>query len=110
MRIKVITEIAPTLSSRDSIDIVRKLINTVPEKTVIMDFTGVTFVSRSAAHELIALQKKYSTPWQFWKQRRISFDNLSADVRIMFNIAHQRHNRSRTSIDIPSVDLKEFNR
>ncbi|MDO8571108.1 MAG: STAS domain-containing protein [bacterium] len=54
--IRLINVIAPMIGSRDVVFSLRELITKARSQAVILDFSGVEFVSRSAAHEFLVLK------------------------------------------------------
>lgn len=100
--------IAPILSSRDVFDILDRAVLDSAEKEVVFDFVNVRFVSRSAAHELLKLQKKYK---KLFSRKRIKLVNIPRDVQIMFDIVErqQRSTRPRKTA-IQNIDFKELSR
>ena len=72
--------LAPILSSRDIVDILEKIIKKTNTKSVDLDFSGVKFISRSAAHALLLMKERLQA------KRDISFINTNKDVTNMLRI------------------------
>lgn len=73
--------LAPTISSRDVINILEKAIKKIDNNSsVILDFSDVKFISRSAAHALLLMREKLQP------RRDISFANTNEDVSNMLRI------------------------
>ncbi|MEK7518553.1 MAG: STAS domain-containing protein [Patescibacteria group bacterium] len=104
--IDVAQTIAPSLTSRDVSDILERRIRELRVREVTLDLRSVRFVSRSAAHELLKLQKSHTS---FWRRSRLTLTNVSPDVRAMFDIvARQRKTARPIPAKITSVKFKEF--
>jgi anti-anti-sigma regulatory factor len=105
-KIELKSAIAPTLSSRDIVDVVEKLVDQNDQRRVVIDFSGVTFVSRSAADELLKLQDKYNT---FLNRNKLTFENVPSDVeQILTLVEKQQRSTKRPFRQLESVDIKEF--
>ncbi len=72
--------LAKIISSRDIIEILEEKIKKVDTKSVILDFTNVKFISRSAAHSLLLLKDKLKN------NKDVSFANAEKDVSEMLRI------------------------
>ena len=59
--IKIKDTIASTINSRDIVAKISKIIKKVPAKTIVLDFSNVDFVSRSATHELLKLKNQFNS-------------------------------------------------
>ncbi len=59
-RVNVAELIARVISSRDVTSILRSAISQTKTLSVTLDFTGVDFISRSAAHAIVGLKEELS--------------------------------------------------
>lgn len=57
MSLNVAEHIAPVIGSRDVLNVLREKIEKAETQPVVLDFTDVEFISRSAAHALLKLQE-----------------------------------------------------
>ena len=73
------------LSSRDLVRDYQKKITSIEDNTVILDFSDVEFISRSAAHEFLKLKEEYKIK----DNKYLTFKNTSEDVSKMFEIVAQ---------------------
>lgn len=77
-KIKLIEIIgANTISSRDVVKSFLPIIKKYPKNSIVLDFSNIDFISRSAAHELIKLKTKYFN---------VTFSNLADEVSEMLRI------------------------
>lgn len=105
-KIELKSAIAPTLSSRDIVDVVEKLVDQNDQRRVVIDFSGVTFVSRSAADELLKLRDRYT---RFLSRKKLAFENVPADVaQILTLVKKQQSSTKRPVRHLESVDIQEF--
>ena len=74
--------IAPVIHSRDAIELVREAIQKTDAKSVVLDFSKVDFISRSAAHELLVLKENLKQT----KHIDITFANTNKDINEMLRI------------------------
>ncbi len=72
--------LASIISSRDVINILEKNIKKTNANLVILDFSNVKFISRSAAHALLLMREKLQP------RKDISFVNTNEDVSNMLRI------------------------
>ncbi len=72
--------LASIISSRDVIDLLEKTIKKFNTDSVILDFSNVKFVSRSAAHALLLMRERLQL------KRDITFVNANEDVANMLRI------------------------
>lgn len=79
--IEIARVLAPVVSSRDVVDLLKIQILESETRAVILDFKNVEFVSRSAAHELLVIKE---TAHQ--KNIEVSFENANKDVSEMLRI------------------------
>ena len=78
LTIDVANRIAPTLGSRDVVDIFRSWVAKSKANAIDIDFSGVDFISRSAAHELLIIKDELEK-----KNRKVEFINANQDVFAM---------------------------
>ena len=106
--IDVAQTISPSLTSRDVSVILERRIRELRARDITLDLKSVRFVSRSAAHELLKLQKSCTS---FWRRSRLTFVNVAPDVDAMFAIVARQQTVARpTPTKIASVEFKEFNK
>jgi hypothetical protein len=86
-KIRIGEVIAPKLGFRDSAVDFFKEIESISADEIEIDFTGVTFISRSFAHEYI-MQKKRSN-------KEIKEINMSESIEKMFKIVLNSKNRNK---------------
>lgn len=104
--IDVAQTIAPSLTSRDVSDILERRIRELRAREITLDLKSVRFVSRSAAHELLKLQKFHTS---FWRRSRLTFANVTPDVDAMFAIVARQQVLARpTPTRITTVKFEEF--
>ena len=80
-KIRMIQALASIISSRDVIDLLKSQILKSDIKSVVLDFTDVQFISRSAAHELLLVKEELRH-----KNKELSFENTNQDVTEMLRI------------------------
>ena len=73
------------LTSRDLIRDYQKEINAIKNDTVILDFSAVEFISRSATHEFLKLKEEYKIK----NNKYLIFKKTSEDISKMFEIVAQ---------------------
>lgn len=106
--IDVAQSIASSLTSRDVSDILERRIRERRERNITLDLRSVRFVSRSAAHALLKLQKSHTS---FWRRSRVTFANITPDVEAMFDIVARQQTMVRpTPTKITTVKFKEFSK
>lgn len=76
--------LAPIVSSRDLIDIVRKEIMKNIDARIQLDFKDVNFISRSAAHEMLVMKEDLAR--KTLRKKEISFVNTNPTVKEMFRV------------------------
>ncbi|MBU2542604.1 DUF4325 domain-containing protein [Patescibacteria group bacterium] len=81
--INVADELAKSISSRDSLVVLVRIIKSIRNKVVNLDFSKVEFISRSTAHELLKIQNDFNN--KFFN-KRINFVNTNKDVSEMLRI------------------------
>ena len=81
--IHIASSVAPIVSSRDIVANLEENIANLQTDKVILDFTKVKFISRSAAHQLLSLKEKtqHTRP-----KKELVFENTNDDVKEMFRI------------------------
>lgn len=72
--------LAVIISSRDVAEILGVEIKKADTKSVVLDFTNIKFISRSAAHSLLLLKDKLKN------NKDVSFANAEKDVSEMLRI------------------------
>jgi anti-anti-sigma regulatory factor len=72
--------LASIISSRDTIDILEKIIKKVDNKSIDLDFSNVKFVSRSAAYALLSMREKLQV------KKDIYFINTNKNVANMLRV------------------------
>jgi len=92
--------LAPIISSRDIASILEDKIKTTDTESVLLDFTNIKFISRSAAHSLLLLKAKLES--KISNRKEISFTNADNDVAEMFRVVAA--NRA-----LPKKEKPEFN-
>jgi anti-anti-sigma regulatory factor len=75
---------ATIISSRNIAKALEETIKKTNTELVILDFSDVKFVSRSAAHSLLVLKERLWS--RVSNKKRISFMNTSNDITEMFRI------------------------
>lgn len=73
--------IAPLVSSRDTLSILRQEVEKTATEAVDFDFQNVEFISRSAAHEFLLLKEELHQ-----KNIQINFIHTNSDVTEMLRI------------------------
>ena len=84
MTIDLASHLAPIISSRDLVADLRKPIFRSSAKCVDLDFQGVVFISRSAAHELLLLKDRFDRA--ICRRKAISFINANNEVAGMLRV------------------------
>ena len=90
---------APMLSSRDSIVVIRKAVNETDAESVELDFADVEFISRSAAHELLVMKEDFLRENI---KKEVSFENTNQSVTEMLRIVAA--NRARPKTEEPTFN------
>lgn len=80
--IDIAETIAPIISSRDIISILKNDIAKMRTEKIDLDFSKVDFVSRSASHELLSLKEELKR--KTFKSKEVNFVNANDDVKKMF--------------------------
>lgn len=74
--------VAPTVSSREAVRDLKKVITKKKSKNIDLDFRDVEFVSRSAAHEFLMLKETLSR--KLLSQKVVTFVRANQEVKDMF--------------------------
>lgn len=98
--IKLNKLLAPIISSRDVVDVLEDIIKKTDNKLVILDFSNVKFISRSAAHALLLLKEKFEN--KVSSKKELSFVNADNNIAEMLRIVAA--NRA-----FPKIKKPEFN-
>ena len=85
-RIYVNRLLAEIINSRDVMDVLEDAIKKTNTELVVLDFTNVKFISRSAAHALLLLKEKFECKSS--NRKIISFENAVYDVSEMLRIVN----------------------
>lgn len=94
------------LSSRDVISIIKQRIQETTDRRVVLDFSNISFISRSAAHELLQLKDQHN---KFWNFKKVSYQNISPEVNQMFAIVEkQKNSKRKLNTEIPEVNFEEL--
>lgn len=101
--ILIAQRIAKIVSSRDLVRNLEKEISKKQHNLVELDFTDVEFISRSAAHELLALQEKMRT--RRFKKKEVRFINTNEDVKNMLRIVAA--NKAMPETTKPLIQLEK---
>ncbi len=107
--ISVVQTIAPIVSSRDLVRNLEPEISKVKHDAVDLDFTDVEFISRSAAHELIALQEKMRT--KRFKKKEVRFINANDEVKKMLRIVAANialPEAPRPKVQLEKIDIQSL--
>ena len=88
---------ATKISSRDIVDLLKDRILELHSSSVVLDFSDVQFISRSAAHELLLIKETFRL-----SNKELIFENANADVTEMLRIVAA--NRA-----LPKSEKPEFN-
>jgi hypothetical protein len=103
-RINLHEDVGNNLITRNVIEKVFSKVNHTKDDSIIMDFKGVEFVSRSSADEYLR-QKELSA-------KKISEENLSVNVKKMLEfvqnsreeqVSHRQINTQKKSVDVISI-------
>ena len=98
--IKLNKLLAPIISSRDIATILEDKIKKTDTESVLLDFTNIKFISRSATHSLLLLKAKLES--KVSNRKEISFANANNDITEMFRVVAA--NRA-----LPKKERPEFN-
>ena len=78
--IEVAKVLAPIVGSRDVVDLLKAPIIKSDSRIVVLDFSYVEFISRSAAHELLLIKELHQ------KDKELSFENVNKDITEMLRV------------------------
>ncbi len=95
--IDVEKEIAPIVGSRDVVKTLEKRMNVA--KRIVLDFKNVEFVSRSAAHVLLAYKR--NNP-----DKDIEFRNMNQSVEKMFHLVEAQLEGHANKDKLKSAGIK----
>lgn len=104
-RINVNKLSAEIINSRDVADVLEDAIKRTDAKSVVLDFTDIKFISRSAAHALILLQQRLEN--KVFNKKVISFENAADDVLEMLRIVSA--NKTYPKKEKPEFSPKRIN-
>jgi len=79
--IEVAKVLAPIVGSRDVVDLLKAPIIKSDSRIVVLDFSYVEFISRSAAHELLLIKEELHQ-----KDKELSFENVNKDITEMLRV------------------------
>lgn len=85
-RIYVNKLLAEIINSRDVMDVLENAIEETDTELVVLDFTNIKFISRSAAHSLLMLKEKFECKSS--DKKIVSFENAIYDVSEMLRIVN----------------------
>lgn len=94
---KVAELISTDIRSRANVDIIRSAIDGINEN-IILDFTDVTFISRSFTDELYNLMSEH---------KNVSLSNMNDFVNSMYNAVVEGR-KSKRVFESESSEIKEF--
>jgi anti-anti-sigma regulatory factor len=100
--IKVARVLAPVVGSRDVVDLLKPLILKADNKSVVLSFDDVEFISRSAAHELLLVQAEMHQ-----EEKYLSFEDTNEEVAAMLRTVAA--NRALPKSDKPEFKPKKIN-
>lgn len=92
--------LAPIISSRDVASILEDKIKKTDTESVLLDFSNIKFISRSAAHSLLLLKEKFESKTS--NKKEVSFINADNDIAEMLRVIAA--NRA-----LPKKEKPEFN-
>jgi hypothetical protein len=100
--------VAPIISSRDVISVVREAVERQAQPVVELDFATVQFISRSAAHELLQMKEQLANKEPVIQ---VDFQNTSGDVAKMLRVVASNRavpKKPTASADIKAVSIDEL--
>ena len=83
------------LALRSWADELFRLLSAKNCQTLVLDFSGITFMSRSFAHEYLTVKKNFS--------KHIQETNLNEAVKQMLELASIPPNKSRKDVNRPRI-------
>ena len=104
-RIYVNKLLAEIINFRDVADVLEDVIKKIDAESVVLDFTDIKFISRSAAHSLLLLQEKFER--KILNGKDISFENATNDVSDMLRIVSA--NKTYPKKEKPEFNPKRMN-
>lgn len=102
LTIKLAQEIAEIISSRDVVLKVKQQIVASKAERVVLDFSKVEFISRSAAHEFILLSESLVN------QHPVTFIDMNESVRTMLQTV-RNHRVAPQKIEVPLLQAVDIN-
>ncbi|MFH1298754.1 MAG: hypothetical protein ABII07_02910 [Patescibacteria group bacterium] len=78
--------LAEIINSRDVMDVLEAAVQKTNTELVVLDFTNIKFISRSAAHALLLLKEKFE--YKSSNKKIVSFENAIYDVSEMLRIVN----------------------
>lgn len=104
--IRLFKILAPVISSREIItEILEKKISAENAQTIILDFSDIKFISRSAAHEFLLLKERFNNKRSY--KKTIDFINMENSVAEMIRIVAA--NRAYPSTQEVTFKVKKMN-
>lgn len=99
-------EIAPTIGSREAVLLLKKRIQEIshPDQ-VILDFTGIEFISRAVAHEFLLLEDTLKA-----QNIKVHFEHLAEDVAKMFEMVRKSRliPNTQKTLSFTRMDAAQF--
>lgn len=102
LTIKLAQDIAQIISSRDVVLQVKQQIVTSQAEQVVLDFSKVEFISRSAAHEFILLSESLVD------QHSVTFVDMNESVRTMLQTVRD-HRVAPQKVEVPLLQAVDIN-
>ena len=78
--------LAKIINSRDVMDVLEDVIKKTNTELVVLDFSNIKFISRSAAHALLLVKEKYEC--KSYNRKFVTFKNAIYDVSEMLRIVN----------------------
>ena len=100
MRIDVAKLISKDIGSRDSIKIIDKKARSDKEGAVVLDFSGVRFISRSFADELIMYLDSHDPHYQL--------QNATGDAEKMIEVVRKSRKTPRKKIEFDRIEISDL--
>ena len=109
-KINIAKSSAMIISSRDIADVLEELIKKTDTESVILDFSDVKFVSRSAAHALLVLKERLGS--RVSNMKKISFVNVNNDIADMLRVVAANRalpkNENIVKFNPEKIDIKSL--
>lgn len=104
--IQVAKLIAPIIGSRDVVDLLKPHIFKQKETSIVLDFSNVEFLSRSAAHEFLLIKEDLYHD----QQKKLSFENTNKFVTEMLRVvaANRALPKEKTPFYAEKIDIKSL--